>query len=243
MKIAGVIPARYGSSRYPGKPLATIDGISMIQRVYGQVLKAEKINIVVVATDDERIYDHVIAFGGTALMTSPDHINGTERCAEVARQLSAQVEGVINIQGDEPFIDPKQIDQVAGLMIDHPEAIATLVRPIDQLEKVTDPNTVKAVMNTAGQALYFSRSAIPFNRDNVDTTYFEHVGIYGFSSVLLEQIVHLPPSPLELTEKLEQLRWLEHGHSIHTAITTHKSVSVDTPNDINTAELYLKELR
>lgn len=243
MKIAGVIPARYGSSRFPGKPLATIDGISMIERVYRQVLKAKKVDIAIVATDDQRIYDHVLAFGGTVLMTNPDHINGTERCAEVARMLGDKAQGVINIQGDEPFIDPKQIDQVAELIQEHTDSIATLVRPIDKPEKVTDPNTVKAVMNTQGQALYFSRSAIPYNRDDTDTAYYEHVGIYGFASSLLQQLVQLSPSPLELTEKLEQLRWMEHGHSIYTAITQHRSVSVDTPNDINAAELYLKEVR
>lgn len=242
MKIAGVIPARFGSSRFPGKPLATIGGKSMIERVYEQVLKAKKIDIVVVATDDERIYDHVIEFGGTALMTSPDHINGTERCAEVARELGDNAQGVVNIQGDEPFIAPQQIDQVAELILEHPESIATLVRPITEAGKITDPNTVKAVMNKAGQALYFSRSAIPYNRDDSKASYFEHVGIYGFSSALIQQLVSLPPSTLELTEKLEQLRWLEHGHSIYTAITEHMSVSVDTPNDINAAELYLKEV-
>lgn len=242
MKIAGVIPARYGSSRFPGKPLATINGISMIQRVYEQVLKAQKLDIVVVATDDERIYKHVLDFGGTAMMTSPEHLNGTERCAEVARELAGKVNGVINIQGDEPFIDPEQIDQLAELMEQHPDAIATLIRKITEADKQHDPNTVKAVTDQQGKALYFSRSAIPYDRENSSPTYFEHVGIYGFGAELLQQLVTLPPSTLEMAEHLEQLRWLEHGHSIYTAVTDKKSISVDTPTDINAAELYLKEL-
>ena len=243
MNIIGIIPARYASSRFPGKPLAIINGKSMIQRVYTQASKSGSLFRVVVATDDERIFNHVIGFGGEAMMTRESHANGTSRCLEVLSnlekgKLEINIDAVINIQGDEPFIQPEQIDLVASLFSDSRTDIATLVKSIDNSTDIFDPNTVKAVIDRSGFALYFSRQAIPYNREQNpnnwmnESSYFKHIGIYGYRTRVLEKIVSLQPSPLETTEKLEQLRWLENGFKVKVKITELDSNSVDTPDDL-----------
>ena len=235
MKIVGIIPARYASSRFPGKPLINIGGKTMISRVYEQAIKAQSLSQVVVATDDERIFDEITALGGKAIMTSPAHQNGTERCAEVAQKLEADV--IINIQGDEPFIQPEQIDLLANTFKAKLEAtpIATLIKehPLDG--ELRNSSRVKVVVNNELYALYFSRSIIPFQRDSskaLAIKYYRHIGIYGFRKDVLLELVKLPPSGLEMAENLEQLRWLENGYQIKCAITTLESASIDTPEDL-----------
>jgi 3-deoxy-manno-octulosonate cytidylyltransferase (CMP-KDO synthetase) len=236
-KVIGIIPARYDSSRFPGKPLAMILGKSMIERVYEQARKALMLSDVIIATDDERILDEVNRFGGKVVMTSKHHTNGTERCAEVARKLLYDVDAVINIQGDEPIIDPTQIDQLAEMLLDQSTQIATLKKKINDAALLDNPNIIKVVCSESS-ALYFSRSAIPFNRNfpkyewlsHID--YYKHIGIYGYQKSVLEKLVLLPPSQLELTEQLEQLRWLENGFNIRIAETTAESYSVDMPDDL-----------
>lgn len=235
MKFAGIIPARFASSRFPGKPLAMIGGISMVQRVYEQAKGCSGLDVVVIATDDERIAQHVVSFGGTALLTSPDHPSGTDRCLEAALQLEGPVDAIINIQGDEPFIRPEQITAVVEL-IREGASIATLAIPIAP-ETAADPNKVKLVRDTSGKALYFSRSPIPFLREPSDegaSPYLKHLGIYGYRLNTLREIALLPVSSLERAEKLEQLRWLENGYSIHVAITDFESPAIDTPDDLRT---------
>ena len=239
MSIIGIIPSRYASTRFPGKPLAMIQGKSMIQRVYEQAAKAKNLSRVVVATDDQRIASHVAAFGGEVAMTSSNHLNGTSRCLEVMENMAFQsVEAVINIQGDEPFINPGQIDQLAALFSDQQTDIATMATLIKNGDELFDANTVKVVTGQNGFALYFSRQAIPFNRDfNAkqwveQNSYLKHVGIYGYRVEVLRQITALSPTPLELSEKLEQLRWLEHGFKIKVKITDFESLSIDTPDDL-----------
>lgn len=237
MKIAGIIPARYASSRFPGKPLADIRGTTMIMRVVQQATKCESLCCVVVATDDQRIFDHVKQYGGEAVMTSGKHTSGTERCKEVLEkiQCSHAIDAVINIQGDEPFIEPGQIDQVARLL-QHSEqvSIATLIKKTNKKEELFDPNTVKVVTDASGKALYFSRAPIPWHRDEKCTIQaWTHVGIYGYRSEVLQKITSLPAAPEEEREKLEQLRWLYHGFQIHTAVTTYESKGIDTPEDLS----------
>lgn len=239
MKISGIIPARYDSSRLPGKPLMLISGKPMIQRVYEQVIKAKKVHEVVVATDDLRIYDCVLAFGGKVEMTSNKHRNGTERIAEVAAKSKS--DAFINIQGDEPFIAPEQIDAIADLLEAGAE-IATLTRRLKDPKAISDPNTVKMVRDISGKALYFSRYPIPFNRnENAATVYWQHIGIYGFAKNILEELVKLPASILEQTESLEQLRWLENGYSIHTTETELENISIDTAADLIQVEQLFKK--
>ncbi len=242
MKIAGIIPARYGSTRFPGKPLADIGGKTMIHRVYEQASKAEKLSAVIVATDDERIINEVESFGGRAVMTSEKHGSGTERCAEVVERLEnsgSQFDVVINIQGDEPFLDPSQIDLLADMFSNDHVEIATLIRKISDTADLENPNVVKVVTGNDNQALYFSRSAIPFFRglpkeDWTDKhTYFSHVGIYAYRTPVLKKIVTLPQGKLEKCESLEQLRWLENGLSIHVQQTDMESFAVDTPEDLS----------
>jgi 3-deoxy-manno-octulosonate cytidylyltransferase (CMP-KDO synthetase) len=238
MKITGIIPARYASTRFPGKPLVDIEGKTMIRRVYEQALKAKTLSDVIVATDDERIFKEIERFGGKVMMTSQTHQNGTERCAEVAAKLDADV--IINIQGDEPFIQPEQIDLLANVFKVKLEApsIATLIKehPFHVFdETLTNPARVKVVVNNNLEALYFSRATIPFLRDSskaLSTTFYKHIGIYGFRKEVLLQLVKLPPSHLELAESLEQLRWLENGYKIQCAITDMESASVDVPEDL-----------
>jgi 3-deoxy-manno-octulosonate cytidylyltransferase (CMP-KDO synthetase) len=241
MKFLGVIPARYASTRFPGKPLALINGKPMIERVYIQAMKAACLETVIVATDDDRILDAVTAFGGKCMMTSPDHTNGTGRCAEVAASMKAHVhtaDVIINIQGDEPYIHPGQIDQLSACFTDASTEIATLVRRIQKPEDIQDPNIMKVVFDRYLFALYFSRSPIPFTRSMEKerwlekTTYYKHIGMYAFRSPVLEEIVKMELSSLEKAESLEQLRWLENGKKIKLAITDEDSYSIDIPEDL-----------
>ena len=203
----------------------------MIRRVYEQAIKASSLSDVIVATDDQRIYDEVISFGGRVVMTASHHLNGTERCAEVAATIEA--DGVINIQGDEPFIHPEQIDTLASLFQVPGFQIGTLIKVCDDHNLLEKPSIIKVTVNKYLQALYFSRSVIPYLRNtDARTTYYKHIGIYGYKTDILKQLVKLPPSPLELAESLEQLRWLENGYNIRTAITTHESISIDVPEDL-----------
>lgn len=245
MKILGIIPSRYASTRFPGKPLAMINGKSMVQRVYEQAKKSKLLTKVVVATDDQRIYDHVVDFGGEVLMTGDYHLNGTTRCYEVIEILKNSGEHfdvVINIQGDEPMIDPANIDRVANLFKDKDTQIATLVKEITSTEDLFNNNVVKAVLANNGKAIYFSRQAIPFARSqNNDSwldenTYFKHIGIYGYGASVLEKIVDLPVGKLEKAESLEQLRWIENNYTIKADITDFESIGIDTPEDLNKLE-------
>ncbi|WNJ16753.1 3-deoxy-manno-octulosonate cytidylyltransferase [Pontibacter sp. G13] len=235
-KLLGVIPARYASTRFPGKPLVEIQGVSMIQRVYTQCQQAEELDEVVVATDDERIFEHVQSFGGQVEMTREAHPSGTDRVAEVAARR-ADFDWVINIQGDEPFLDPEQVNLLARMVKTH-GGIGTLVRPLTEVERLNDPNTVKVVRSVSGAALYFSRAAIPFVRGRnledwlTQQDYFEHIGLYGFERKVLLELTHLDKTQLEQSESLEQLRWLAHGYPIQTAISNHRSISIDTPDDL-----------
>lgn len=249
MKFIGIIPARYASSRFPGKPLAMIGGMTMIERVYRQASKA--LDEVVVATDDGRIADAVAAFGGRAVMTSPAHRSGTDRCREAYVSCGSAADVVINIQGDEPFIDPSQIEALKDCFADPATQIATLVRRFDPaagIEALRNPNTPKVVLDSKGNAMYFSRSVIPFVRGCGEdawpsaTQFYTHVGIYAFRAQVLGEIVGLPQSPLELAESLEQLRWLQAGYTISTAVTATATIGIDTPDDLERANRYLETL-
>ncbi len=237
MKILGVIPARYESSRFPGKPLIDIVGKSMIQRVYEQCLKSSSLNKVIVATDDQRIADHISLFGGNVEMTSLKHQSGTDRCAEIARNYP-EFDIIVNIQGDEPMIDPSQIDLLCKCFVTPKTSIATLVKIIKSNEELFNENTPKVILNKKKEAVYFSRTAIPFLRGRErDTwlnyfTFFKHIGIYAFRTETLQDLTKLPLSGLETAEALEQLRWIENGHRIQTAITDKESQAVDTPEDL-----------
>jgi 3-deoxy-manno-octulosonate cytidylyltransferase (CMP-KDO synthetase) len=235
--ILGVIPARYASSRFPGKPLVDILGKSMIQRVYEQAKKSSKLTDVVVATDDERISTHVKAFGGRVVMTEPNHPSGTDRCFEALKKSGKEYTYIINIQGDEPFIDPSQIDLLVGVC-DGKTELATLMIPVDSHEVLFDTGEVKITLNNKHEALYFSREVIPHIKgvDRKDWhkhfPYYRHVGMYAYRADVLKQITTLAPSSLEKAESLEQLRWLENGFKIKLAITDFDSHCVDTPEDI-----------
>lgn len=247
MKILGVIPARFASTRFPGKPLALINGKSMIQRTYEQVLKAQRIDAAIVATDDERIAEAVKSFGGTVAMTSSHHRSGTDRCREVLENYGSGFDAVVNIQGDEPFIDPRQIDQVAELISRENIQLASLAKSVRDAEELFSPNAVKVVMNAEGKALYFSRSVIPYLRGVEKESWFaqgkfyKHIGIYAYRSEVLKAISDLPQSSLEKAESLEQLRWLENGFSIQMGVTAFESLSIDTPSDLENAEKYDRE--
>ena len=234
MGFIGIIPARYASTRFPGKPLAIIHGKPMIQVVYEHVREAG-LDQVAVATDDERIAECVRGFGGQVVMTSPDHPSGTDRCGEAAALLELHDDDVIvNIQGDEPGISAKEIGLLTGLF-DRPEVnIATLVKPFDDATATNNPNKVKVVLAKNQKALYFSRLPIPFLRDShcPTPTYYQHLGIYAYRYETLKQLILLPPSPLENSEKLEQLRWLENGFDIYTAPCDYEGIGIDTPEDL-----------
>jgi len=203
----------------------------MIRRVYEQATKAVSLSDIVVATDDQRIYDEIVSFGGRVIMTSPHHLNGTERCAEAAAALNA--DAVINIQGDEPFIYPEQIDTLASLFQYPDFQIGTLIKVCNDQGLLDEPSVVKVTVNKDLEALYFSRSVIPYLKNtDAKPTYYKHMGIYGYTIDVLQKIVKLPPSPLELAESLEQLRWLENGYMIRTAITEYESISIDVPEDL-----------
>ena len=243
MNIAGIIPARYASTRFPGKPLALIGGISMIRRVYEQCIKADLLNYVVVATDDIRIADHVDAFNGNVVMTSKDHHSGTDRCNEALKHLMTshpdiEFDVVVNIQGDEPFIDPTQIDAVAACFKDSMVDIATLARQINTADELFNPNAVKVVIGNNKQALYFSRSPIPFIRGVAQNewinhgSFLKHLGLYAYRSHVLNAIATLSQGVLENFESLEQLRWLENGYRISVERTDKEGISIDTPEDL-----------
>lgn len=229
MKIIGIIPARYGSSRFPGKPLVDILGKSMIQRVYEQCKKASSLSKVIVATDDERIYNHVLSFGGKVIMTSSSLPSGTDRCNEVIQSLKEKYDVAINIQGDEPYINPEQIDQVANLFSTKEVSIATLVKKIEDKSLISDINSPKAIFDSNGIAQNFCREITNFSTKK---TYFKHIGIYGYRTKTLSEICKLPPSKNEINERLEQLRWLDNNYLIKVGVTTHEGISVDTPEDI-----------
>ena len=235
--ILGIIPARYGSSRFPGKPLVDIKGKSMIQRVYEQASKARKLTKVIVATDDTRIADHVKSFGGEVVFTDPKHPSGTDRCFEALSKSGSDYKFVINIQGDEPFIDPQQIDELAVACSDSTELLTQMIA-VDSHEVLFDQGEVKIVLNDQREALYFSRAVIPFVKgiDEKDWHkhhhYYRHVGMYAYRADILERISRLMPSSLEKAESLEQLRWLEAGYKIKCVETKFDSHCVDTPEDI-----------
>lgn len=248
MNILGIIPARYGSSRFEGKPLALINGKMMIQRVYEQAKKAGKLAEVVIATDDQRIFAAVQSFGGKVVMTSSNHKSGTDRCREVVEKIGAGFDAVINIQGDEPYINPLQINQIAELISCEGTQIVSLCKPIYDIDELLSHNAVKVVVDKNGKALYFSRYTIPFQRNETDTskwmqlrTYYKHIGIYAYKSKILKEISTLPQSGLEMSESLEQLRWIENGYEVRMGITEFESYSVDVPDDIKKIESVFKE--
>ena len=249
MKILGIIPARFASTRFPGKPLTVINGKSMIQRVYEQSLKAELLTDVVVATDDQRIYDAVITFGGKVMMTSSEHNSGTDRCCEIVDKIGNQYDAVINIQGDEPFINPEQINQIAALISTEESQIASLCKPIKDEDELFDENVVKVVFDKNCKAMYFSRQTIPFLRKTdknakswmQERTFYKHIGIYAYKVDVLMQIAKLPQSGLELSECLEQLRWLENSYEIKMGITEFESYSIDTPQDVEKCLKFFKD--
>ncbi len=243
MKIIGIIPARFASSRFPGKPLVKIDNKSMIQRVYEQVQQAKYITKVIVATDDERIFDHVKSFGGHVMMTSKKHETGTERCEEIINELSNKsneyYDIAINIQGDEPFIAPQLIDDLAEFLIRNPTfQIATAAKLITDTTTLFNPNTVKVVLSESAKALYFSRHTIPYIRDAQRENwlslqdFYKHIGIYAFRTLTLVEIVKKSVVPLEKAESLEQLRWLHHDYTIGVLKTAFESIGIDTPEDL-----------
>lgn len=237
MKILGIIPARFASTRFPGKPLIDIAGKSMIQRVYEQCLKSSSLDKLIVATDDLRIVEHVKNFGGDVVLTSERHPSGTDRCNEVA-SLFPQFDVCINIQGDEPMIDPFQIDLLCGCFSNSSTELATLIKKITTKEELFNYNTPKVIFNKDMEAIYFSRSTIPFLRNSdpeswlSDHSYYKHIGIYGYRSSVLSQITALEISALEKAESLEQLRWIENGYKIKLAVTDKESQAIDTPEDL-----------
>jgi len=245
LRFVGIIPARFASTRFPGKPLAYIGEKTMIQRVYEQVSKV--LADVYVATDDNRIYEAVVAFGGKVIMTSDQHKSGTDRCYEAFSKLSEWFDVVINIQGDEPFIQPDQIVEIMQCFNEPDTQISTLVKRItekDGMDVLKNPNNPKVVINKQNEAMYFSRSVIPFIRGAESEkwisnhTYLKHVGIYGYRADILRELTLLEQSPLEIAESLEQLRWLENGYRIKVGFTEAETIGIDTPKDL----LMVKEM-
>jgi 3-deoxy-manno-octulosonate cytidylyltransferase (CMP-KDO synthetase) len=238
-----VIPARYGSTRLPGKPLVTLAGKAMIQRVYERARMARRADRVIVATDDDRIVKAVETFGGEARMTRPDHRTGTERVAEVAAHVEGEV--FVNVQGDEPLLDPGAIDAAVNALLEEPAAsVATVATPIKTPADIMDPNVVKTVLDFDGNALYFSRAPIPWVRDTagkVQIRHLKHLGLYAFRRDALLEYPTLPQGDLERAEQLEQLRWLENGWKIRVAEVEHDAVSVDIPEDVARVEKLLQK--
>jgi|SRR5690554_2807919 len=238
MRSIGIIPARFSSSRFPGKPLADINGKIMIQRVYEQAKKATALHHLVVATDDQRIFDAVEAFGGVVVMTSTEHQSGTDRCLEAYQKIAEEFEIVVNIQGDEPFISPNQIDLILSCFHRENTEIATLVKLIESEKELWNVNKPKVLMDDDDFAIYFSRQCIPYLRE-VDKddwlqhfNFYKHIGMYAYRAETLNEICQLKPSRLERAEGLEQLRWIESGYKIKTAITEEEALSVDVPEDL-----------
>lgn len=240
MRFLGIIPARYASTRFPGKPLADMGGKPMIQQVYEQVQST--VHELVVATDDERIIDAVRIFGGRAVLTSNQHQSGTDRCYEAFLKIGANFDVAINIQGDEPFIQPSQIELLKSCFSEANTQIATLVKPFDSdsdfEQTLFNPNTPKVVINNQNEALYFSRSVIPYIREQEYAvwmkkhTFYKHIGLYAYRADVLKEISALPQSSLEVAESLEQLRWLQNGYKIKVAITHQETIGIDTPEDM-----------
>jgi len=244
MKFIGIIPARYASTRFPGKPLAMLGGRTVIQRVYEQV--AAVLEEAYVATDDERIFKAVEEFGGRVVMTRQDHKSGTDRIEEAAEKIGTQADVIINIQGDEPFIQKSQIETLKSLFENSETQIGTLGKKFESIEAATNPNSPKIVTDKNGFALYFSRSIIPYIRGKEQTEWLQHfpflkhLGLYAYRRDVLRQITQLPQSPLELAESLEQLRWLENGYRIRVGLTDVETVGIDTPEDLRRAEEFIK---
>lgn len=240
ISILGIIPARYASTRFPAKALADIAGKSMIQRTYEQAMKARSLSAVIVATDDERIFEHVQSFGGEVVMTSAEHQSGTDRCFEAYLKCGKKFDYVINIQGDEPFIQPEQID-ILSACLGEATGLATLIKKIDDLETLFNPNTPKVVFDNQYNAIYFTRQTVPYLRGSEKEEwlskqdYFKHIGIYAYRSDVLAKITSLPQAELEKAESLEQLRWLENGFKIKVAITEYDSFGIDLPEDLESA--------
>lgn len=246
MRSIAIIPARYASTRFPAKPLAKLGGKLVIERVYEQVSKC--VERAVVATDDERIYDAVMGFGGEAVMTSTEHRSGTDRCREAYDKLGYEADIVINVQGDEPFIQPEQIEALKACFENEATQIATLVKPFaesDGVEALENPNSPKVVVDEDMCALYFSRSVIPYLRGVERSewlhhhTFYKHIGIYAFRAEVLREVTALPQSSLEKAESLEQLRWLENGYKIGVGISNIETIGIDTPEDLARAEEFL----
>lgn len=242
MKILCVIPSRFASTRLPGKPLADIHGKPMIQRVYERAAQAEKPTEVIVATDDQRVFDVVQAAGGKVMMTSPNHLNGTDRLAEVAREYK-EVDVIINVQGDEPLIEPSIIDELADVFLtDDTLKMATVMTPMLDVNEQQNPNNVKVITDLQGYALYFSRSLLPYPRNEQQVPVYKHIGIYAYRRDFLLQYAVMAPTPLEQTESLEQLRVLENGYKIKVIKTDFKFVGVDTPEDLARVNAIYKKL-
>jgi 3-deoxy-manno-octulosonate cytidylyltransferase (CMP-KDO synthetase) len=242
-KVVVVIPARYGSTRLPGKPLVSLNGKPMIQRVYERAKSARRVDRVIVATDDDRIVKTVTSFGGEARMTRPDHRTGTERVAEVAAHVEGEV--FVNVQGDEPLLDPAAVDTAVAALLEEPQAaVATVATPIKVPGDIMDPNVVKVVLDFDDNALYFSRAPIPWVRDTgnaIQVRHLKHLGLYVFQRVALLEYPTLPQGELERIEQLEQLRWLENGSKIRVAEVEHDAISVDVPEDVARVEKLLQK--
>lgn len=236
--IVGIIPARYESSRFPGKPLIDIKGKTMIQRVVERARQSKLLSDVVVATDDARIYDHVISLGAKAVMTSPNHPSGTDRCFEALSKLDQSYKYVINIQGDEPMLEPEQIDELANVLLVGEVELATQIASVDDADTLWSEGEVKVVLNDKGEALYFSRSVIPYIKNmpkeqwHQHHSFWRHVGMYAYRADVLEKLTKLPLASLEKAESLEQLRWLQAGFTIQCVPTKYNSYCVDTPDDL-----------
>lgn len=244
MKFIGIIPARYASTRFPGKPLAQLGGKPVIQHVYEKV--AAVLEAAYVATDDERIYDVVKSFGGQVVMTRTDHKSGTDRIEEAIEKIGGEWDVVVNVQGDEPFVAKSQLDTICHCFDDPTTQIATLGKPFESMEAVQNPNSPKIVVDNMGFAMYFSRSVIPYVRGKEKSSwlthypFLKHLGIYAYRKDVLRQVTQLPQSSLEIAESLEQLRWLQNGFKIKVGTTDVETVGIDTPQDLERAEEFLK---
>lgn len=238
MKVLGIIPARFGSSRFPGKPLIDIKGKTMIQRVYEGASKCEELSKVIVATDDDRIYQHVRSFGGEVMMTLSTHVSGTERCGEIVA-LFPEMDVILNIQGDEPLVDPRQLSMLIQAFKNEEVQIATLVTKNIEKSELNNPNRIKVVVNHKNDALLFSRSAIPSLMFSSNISPLRHIGLYAYRTNILKELINLPRTELETSESLEQLRWLYFGYKIRTILTDIETPNIDVPEDL---ELVLRLL-
>ena len=251
LKVFGIIPARYASTRFPGKPLVQLEGRSMVEWVYRRA--SVVFDTVAVATDDERIVAEVRRFGGHAVMTSPDHCSGTDRCAEALMLMQDEIgvyaDVVVNVQGDEPFIDPALLTRLADCFNDGSTQIATVVKPFENTSDLLNPNNVKAVIAVSGRAVYFSRSPIPYIRGFAQDkwldrhTFFWHLGLYAYRADVLARLTQLPPSPLEIAESLEQNRWLENDYYIRVIQTHGENIAIDTPEDLEQAKKMVSKFK